>query len=265
LHSQDDGGTFREADTSHEGKLERKKSIVPQCYPKNTGSKVPPGGAEHQQKQHLGKAMRGAAPHEENGSKAILQETYYTRAINIEGDRVRRSQRRGSVMQPRMLRKQHAAGKEEENIINNKENIQNNDVIGQMRPKLKGTFYGKAQPPSALVPLPPRQSYSDQSDCDSLIDDAEVEQDDLAWVEELRDTLGGYIEKDFSEIDRLPDRRMQASFDQMMEEEANTSRIGLAIDRREAARESALAKKRRRRKRRLATAMVISECDDDDA
>eukprot|EP00890_Picochlorum_soloecismus_P006185 jgi/Picsp_1/6568/NSC_03911-R1_---NA--- len=277
LHSQNDAGMSRQADSSrHEGKVIKKKSIVPKCYPKNGGSKIPAGGVEHQasEKSQFGKGecLRQAAhvvpPGEENrnDNKILINDADPTGARNTERGQVRHSQCPVSALQPGRLSKRHAASSKERetNISNDKENTNNNQNIANKRLTRKGSFYGNAQPPSALVPLPPRQSYSDQSECESLIDDAEVEQDDFEWVKELRDTLGRYIEKDFSEIDRLPDRRMQASFDQMMEEEANTCRIGLAIDRREAARESALARKRRKRKRRLATALVISECNDDD-
>lgn len=254
-------------------KATKKKSIVPKCYPKNGGSRISAGGVEHQasEKNQFGKVdecqRKAAVLQEENGTsnKMPKNRRSSTGARMTKRDQIRHLQPSMPVLQHNRLRKEHAVSdKEMKERSNNKENIKDN-VITKKRLTRKGTFYGNAQPPSALVPLPPRQSYSDQSDCESLIDDAEVDQDDFEWVNQLRDTLGGYIEKDFSEIDRLPDRRMQASFDQMMQEEANTSRIGLAIDRREAAREAALSRKRRKRKRRLAAAMVISECNDDDA
>lgn len=265
LHSQDDAGMSRQS-------YKNKRSIVPKCYPKNGTSRTPAGRVEQQasEKNQFGKEdvcpRKTVVLLEENGNNNGIRKDGLAGARTIKRDQIRRSQAHVSVLHDTgRLRKEHAvSNKEIEDRNNNKENMEDN-ITTKKRLTRKGTFYGKAQPPSALVPLPPRQSYSDQSDCESLIDDAEIDQDDFEWVNELRDTLGGYIERDFSEIDRLPDRRMQASFDQMMQEEANTSRIGLAVDRREAARESALAKKRRKRKRRLAAAMVISECNDDDA
>ena len=102
------------------------------------------------------------------------------------------------------------------------------------KPRMRGTFYGNAQPPSFLQPIPLLPSYSDQSDCESLIDDADADLEDTGWVGELMETLGPYSTRDFSQIDTQRDRRMETSFHRIMEEEGRTAKIGIEIDRREA-------------------------------
>lgn len=124
------------------------------------------------------------------------------------------------------------------------------DGAGIKLVRRRGTFYGHAQPPSAIQPIPQRPSYSDQSDVESLIDDDDVDVEDVSWVGELMNTLGAYATKDFSKIDAQRDSRMQASFDQIVQEEHQTAKIGLAVDRQEAERER--RKKRRHYNRSLA-------------
>ena len=118
-----------------------------------------------------------------------------------------------------------------------------------IRPRMKGTFYGEDQPPAALQPIPVMPSYSDQSDCDSLIDDADADVEDVAWVGELMNTLGDYATRDFSHIDSQRDRRMQTSFDQIMREEESTLNIAIKTDKREA-RKLALASKKMKKKKK---------------
>ena len=128
--------------------------------------------------------------------------------------------------------------------------------------KRRGTFYGQAQPPSALQPIPQRPSYSVESDIESLIDDNDVDSEDVAWVGELMNTLGSYATKDFSKIDKQRDYRMQASFDQIMEEEHQTAKIGLEVDVREAAR--ARRKRQRHPKTEGCRNLVLCSSSDDE-
>jgi hypothetical protein len=122
---------------------------------------------------------------------------------------------------------------------------------------MRGTFYGKAQPPSFLQPVPQLQSYSDQSDCESLIDDADADPEDTGWVGELMETLGPYSTKDFSQIDKQRDRRMETSFHRIMEEERRTAKIGKEIDRIEA--EKYRAEEKTKRRRQTAGAFIFDD------
>lgn len=130
-------------------------------------------------------------------------------------------------------------------------------VSRKVKPRMRGTFYGKAQPPSFLQPVPQLQSYSDQSDCESLIDDADADPEDTGWVGELMETLGPYSTKDFSHIDKQRDRRMETSFHRIMEEERRTAKIGKEIDRIEA--EKYRAEEKTRRRRQAAGAFIFDD------
>lgn len=122
-----------------------------------------------------------------------------------------------------------------------------------------GTFYGKDQPPSALQPLPHRPSYSEESDCESLIDDEDLDASNVEWVGELQSALGAYAFKDFSAVDKISDRHMHASFVQIMEEERHTTKIGHAVDRLEARRER--LERREQKKKRSRTSFVLDDID----
>lgn len=68
------------------------------------------------------------------------------------------------------------------------------------------------------------------------------------WREALKETLGGYDASKFAEVDRLPDRRMHASFAEIAAEEAKAARIAREVDRVEAERDAAEREERRRRR-----------------
>ncbi len=130
-------------------------------------------------------------------------------------------------------------------------------VSRRVEPRMRGTFYGNAQPPSFLQPIPLLPSYSDQSDCESLIDDADADLEDTGWVGELMETLGPYSTRDFSQIDTQRDRRMETSFHRIMEEEGRTAKIGIEIDRREA--EKNRAEERTRRRKQTASTFILED------
>jgi hypothetical protein len=164
----------------------------------------------------------------------------------------------------------------------------------KIKQRLKGTFYGSAQPPSALHPIRTVDDESD-SDLDAFIetDDEEEEEEedsdsdneeqqaagiitdngnpggDLGnqidadtnlnnasdlylsrrlkekhtkpkkWKKALKEALNGYDASKFADVDAQPDRRMHATYEDILAEEARAGKIGREIDRIEAEKEAA--------------------------
>lgn len=199
-------------------KIQRKKSIIPESYRSR---------------------LEGGSVVEKNKKKGTLEMKSIRPGLQKENRRPIRRKK-----QPR------------KRFIGTKEGSQET-VSRKVKPRMKGTFYGNAQPPSFLQPIPQLQSYSDQSDCESLIDDADADPEDTGWVGELMETLGPYSTKDFSQIDQQRDRRMETSFHRIMEEERRTAEIGIEIDRREA--EKNRADEKTRRRRQTASAFIFDD------
>jgi len=120
--------------------------------------------------------------------------------------------------------------------------------------QLKGPFYGDAQPPSWRRRV---RTVDDEScsDLDSFIDSEDDANEDDYWRSALKETLGGYDASKFVEVDKLPDRRMQATFGDIAAEEARAARIAREVDRREAERE--VAERAAKRKRRQAEGEIL--------
>ncbi len=211
-------------------KKNKKKSIVPLSYPGQYGQWVSATGCEKTKAtgdENLCQSRHRDMPDSHTMEKKPLQRT--TKA---------RQRRRPLTEQNSQVAVSHA---EEVRKKSEKERVEG--MSKRRLVKRRGTFYGEAMPPSALQPVPQRPSYSDESDIESLIDDGDIDVEDVGWVGELMHTLGSYATKDFSKIDAQRDFKMQASFDQIMDEEHQTAKIGIDVDRREAQR----ARKKKRR------------------
>ena len=182
----------------------------------------------------------------------------------------------------------------------------------KIKQRLKGTFYGSAQPPAARHRIRTVDDESD-SDLDSFIetDEEELEESDddineenkieeelegqaavdnadsvgtttndrdsteqqqvhtadgdlhlsrrlhakrskpKKWKMALKEALNGYDASKFADVDAKPDRRMHASFEEILAEEARAGEIGREMDRIEAEkeREARAMEKERRQKR----------------
>ena len=141
--------------------------------------------------------------------------------------------------------------------------------------RLKGTFYGTAQPPPGRRRIRTVDDDPD-SDLDSFLDDGDG--DDVIspgggnWRSALREALGGYDPSRYADVDAQNDRDMHASYNQIAAEEARAAKIAREIDRQEALKEAeeraAKLKKKRekeaRRKKKAAEGVIDSESDDDD-
>ncbi|KAL4443269.1 hypothetical protein ABPG75_011006 [Micractinium tetrahymenae] len=129
------------------------------------------------------------------------------------------------------------------------------------RPQFRGAFYGGRQPPAALEARmhynKRRLSLDGGEDLESFIasdeegegwasDGAAGEED---WRAALREATGGYDPSKFAHIDRLPDRDMEAAYDQIQAEERRALRIARTEDEREAEREALREAAKRERKR----------------
>lgn len=147
-----------------------------------------------------------------------------------------------------------------------------------VKQRLKGTFYGTAQPPPGRRRV---RTVDDDygSDLDSFLTDGEGEDGDEitndgsgGWRSALREALGGYDPKKYAEVDARPDRGMHASYVEIAAEEARAARIAREIDRQEALREAeekaAKLKRKKereaRRKKQRAEGIVVSESEEED-
>lgn len=198
----------------------------------------------------------------------------------------------------------------------------------KIKQRLKGTFYGSAQPPAARHRIRTVDDESD-SDLDSFIetDDEEEEEEESGgassgeheeennkvkgeiegqvvvnnadtanmntitrdrtkqqhvhtsdgglskrlnakrnkpkkWKMALKEALNGYDASKYADVDAKPDRRMHASFEEILAEEARAGEIGRHIDRLEAEKEiaaRALEKKSRQKQRRQHPFVVLED------
>jgi len=205
-----------------------RKSIVPKSYPKDRGYRGPSS----------------------SGIVAPVRSTTTTRGNRAAGGSKAAGRRTRNLSVSSTI---HQSTAVESGVKEEKTGMKRSSPI---RPRMKGTFYGEDQPPAALQPIPMMPSYSDESDCDSLIDDDDVDVEDVAWVGELMNTLGDYARRDFSHIDSQRDRRMQTSFDQIMREEQSTLNIAIETDKREARKLALASKKIRKNKKKGVSSLV---------
>lgn len=121
-----------------------------------------------------------------------------------------------------------------------------NDQDTRKKLNFRGAFYGADQPPAALYKRRSMFGSDSEEEEDSLlsdfIDDADLEDDaakspgsdDNNWRGALKEALRGYDPALYAAVDELPDRRMEATFEQIDNEEVEAAKIARAIDRREA-------------------------------
>jgi SPT2 chromatin protein len=196
----------------------------------------------------------------------------------------------------------------------------------KIKQRLKGTFYGSAQPPAARHRIRTVDDESD-SDLDSFIETDDDESDGDSdgeeleinnadggqalfggddskdnsvknnklqvhghnindnsnlylsnrlhakrnkpkkWKMALKEALNGYDATKFADVDAKPDRRMHASYEEIIAEEARAGKIGRKIDRIEAEKEIAarLAEKEERQKRRRQQLVLKDDSDSDNS
>ncbi|GAB4818656.1 hypothetical protein N2152v2_005702 [Parachlorella kessleri] len=144
---------------------------------------------------------------------------------------------------------------------------------GGARPQGRGSFYGSKQPEGVMDRVnraKRRLSIDSTESLDDFIDDEgdyyEEDEEDLAgaeedWRQELRSVLGGYDASKFAHIDKLPDRDMEAGYNDIQREELRSKRIAREEDAREEELERLREANKREKKRRKKGAAAFFDDD----